>query len=226
MRFYSLIWHINEEAFGVRQRPGGSYRRQRCCSTPRQTLHRAAPSIAALPARGQQRDQRVLSGETPAFSTQREDKQLYSSRQLPPSPAGSQGLIKPQHHGRGGSGGRGGHRGKGGCKSGWGPSWPEPEPASKATRAEVEHQLQGGSKRSPHPPRAQGGVTDLGLYSPTLLPSPHCSVGCCVHQRVRATSDHPRQAQEPRAPQHPETELLATARAAGATTAPAIPVQM
>lgn len=34
MKFYSLIWHINEEAFGVRQRPGGSYRWPRCCSTP------------------------------------------------------------------------------------------------------------------------------------------------------------------------------------------------
>ena len=33
-KFYSLIWHINEEAFGVRRRPGGSYRWQRCRSTP------------------------------------------------------------------------------------------------------------------------------------------------------------------------------------------------
>lgn len=32
MKFYSLIWHINEEAFGVQQRPGGSYRWPRCCS--------------------------------------------------------------------------------------------------------------------------------------------------------------------------------------------------
>lgn len=53
MKFYSLIWHINEEAFGVRQRPGGSYRWQRCCSTLMTniaTCYRQHPCAAHLQA--------------------------------------------------------------------------------------------------------------------------------------------------------------------------------
>lgn len=80
-KFYSLIWHINEEAFGVRHRPGGSYRWQRCCSTPGDERG-SAPRAASL-------RRRLRAGPGPALVFKR-DTHLCHTKERKTAPTGSQ----------------------------------------------------------------------------------------------------------------------------------------
>lgn len=117
MKFYSLIWHINEEAFGVRQRPGGSYRWPRCCSTPDNKHCNAL--LAAPPCCWAAGPALVFQRNTHLFPF-RQEKRLQPSQQcqlpgscpvaptkhhqLPPNNAGEHCQLPwahphPQHHG-------------------------------------------------------------------------------------------------------------------------------
>lgn len=175
MKFYSLIWHINEEAFGVRRRPGGSYRWQRCCSTPDDkhcdVLQAASPRCQSA---GRSGAGTCFQEKHPPFPRKENSSNPSSVRCRCPAPTGSSTPRAPrQKQGRGTEEDAEERETPArGHKSGRGPSRREPEPASGA-RAAVEHRLQGGSTERPQQraPSSSRGIRRW--HQPGPLHPPH-----------------------------------------------------
>lgn len=113
MRFYSLIWHINEEAFGVRQRleeatdgrDAAPPHNKPCTVLPAASLHcQPAGSSGAS----------VCSREKhPPFPRKERTNNSTLSGSSYPALLAPRGSSSPQHGGRDRPGGGGGWRGKG-----------------------------------------------------------------------------------------------------------------